>query len=78
MAGKQRKAKKGRRNHDKHTGVFAFTFLTITSFPATHGIGSKSSPEFSLQIFFCINFLVHCHGARGCLDSDRVWSRHGG
>ena len=36
-AGKRRKAKKGRRNHDKDTGMFAFTFLTITSFPATHG-----------------------------------------
>ena len=42
-AGKQRKAKKGRRNHDKDTGMFAFTFLTITSFPATHGISKSSS-----------------------------------
>ena len=24
-------------SHDKDTGMFAFTFLTITSFPATHG-----------------------------------------
>ena len=36
MAGKQRKAKKDRRSHDKDIGVFAFTSLTITSFPATH------------------------------------------
>ena len=36
-AGKQTKAKNGRRNHDKDTCMFAFTFLTITSFPATHG-----------------------------------------
>ena len=35
-AGKQRKAKKGRRNQDKDTGTFASTFLTIASFPATH------------------------------------------
>ena len=34
--GKQRKAMKGGRSHDKDTGMFAFTFLTITSFPATH------------------------------------------
>ena len=37
-AGKQRKAKKGRRNHEKDTGMFAFTFSTITSFPATHDL----------------------------------------
>ena len=36
VAGKQRKAKKGRRNHDKDAGMFAFTFSTITSFPTTH------------------------------------------
>ena len=36
MAAQQRKAKKGRRSHDKDTGMFALTFLTITSFPATH------------------------------------------
>ena len=30
------KAKKGRRNHDKDTGMFAFTFLTVTLFPVTH------------------------------------------
>ena len=36
MAAKQSKAKKGRRCHDKDTGTFSFTFLTITSFPATH------------------------------------------
>ena len=29
---------KGRRSHDKDTGQFAFTFLTITSFPATNGL----------------------------------------
>ena len=37
VAGKQMKAKKGRRNHDKDTGIFAFTFSTITSIPATLG-----------------------------------------
>ena len=25
------------KNHDKDTGMFAFTFSTITSFPTTHG-----------------------------------------
>ena len=34
--GKQRKVKKGRRSRDEDTGMFAFTFLTITSFPAAH------------------------------------------
>ena len=33
---KERKAKKGRRSHDRNTGMFAFAFLTITSFPATY------------------------------------------
>ena len=33
---KQRKAKNGKGNHDKDTGMFAFTSLTIISFPATH------------------------------------------
>ena len=37
-AGKQRKAEKGRRSDDKDTGMFAFTLLTITSLPATHGL----------------------------------------
>ena len=36
VAGNQRKVKKDRRSNDKDTGMFAFTFLTITSFPATH------------------------------------------
>ena len=33
----KRKDKEGRRNHDKDTGMFALTFSTITSFPATNG-----------------------------------------
>ena len=40
VAGKKRRAKKGRRSPDKDTGMFALTSLTITSFPnnfpATH------------------------------------------
>ena len=42
MAGQKRKAKKGRRNHNKDTGMFAFTFLTISSLPATH---RETGPE---------------------------------
>ena len=36
--------KKGRRSHDKDTGMFVFTFLTITSFPATHVFTCIESP----------------------------------
>ena len=54
--GKQRKAKKGRRNHDEDTGMFAFPFLTITSVPATHhlslSLGFLDLPKV---------FLVFCH-----------------
>ena len=45
MAAKQSKAKKCRRSHDKDTGIFAFTFLTITSFPATHVLICSSNFE---------------------------------
>ena len=47
VAGQLRKAKKGRRNHDKDTGMLAFTFLTIISFPATYGFSCEL--DFSSQ-----------------------------
>ena len=49
MAGKQNKAKKDRGNHDKETGMFAFTFLTITSFPATHAVIHRGTAIYSLS-----------------------------
>ena len=45
--GGKRKAKKGRRNHDKDTGMFAFTVLTITSFPATNALAAKSEDDYT-------------------------------
>ena len=47
------KAKKGRRNRDKDTGMsgtqgtgmFPFKFLTVTSFPATH-VGRRFNSRF--------------------------------
>ena len=49
--GRQRKARKGRRNHDKDLAMYAFTFLTITSFPVTHGKDSTLAGHHDFRIY---------------------------
>ena len=61
-AGSKEKPRKAEENHDKNTGMFAYTFLTITSFPETRGHMLQRALVFENQQQFDDNPNLQIHG----------------